>query len=98
MSRLLHVLLLAVLLGPQVGPILVTHEDVCQEASDCCPPGGVCDVNCVTCPCCMGRLTNFSSIVALDPITVASGSATIGPGSVALPLLSTEILHVPKSV
>ena len=97
MNRLLHVLLLAILFGPQVGTILVPHEGVCQETSDCCPPGAVCDVNCVSCACC-SKLTNFSSIAALGPTTVVSDPATTGPGSIALPLFPTEILHVPKSV
>ena len=98
MKRLLHIVLLALFLGPQVGTILVPREGVCQETDDCCPPGGVCNVNCVTCACCMSRPTNCSSVVTLDPIAGASSPAMTLAGSVSLPLFSTEILHVPKSV
>jgi hypothetical protein len=42
--------------------------------------------------------TNLSSLVVLDPVVVVSGPASISPHSIALPLLSTDILHVPKSV
>jgi hypothetical protein len=37
-------------------------------------------------------------MVAFDPISVASGAAVPAAGSIDLPVLSTDILHVPKLV
>ena len=94
MNRFLHVLLLvALFLGPQVG-VLVAHQDSCQDASNCCSPNGVCDVNCVVCECYPGRLTSLSP----EPISAGVGVATTVAGALALPLLATDILHVPKSL
>ena len=98
MTRLLRILLVAVLLGPQVGTLFVPHEAACQEAADCCTPDGGCDVSCVTCACCATRPSSFPTSVTVAPVHASTRTAAPVAGAVSLPLRSTDILHVPKSV
>ena len=99
MRPLLRVLLMAVLLGSQVGTALVSSDVVCQEAPDCCPHGSVCDVNCVGCACCPGHSSSITSSASmLEFVGVPPVPANSAASSAVLPLLSADILHVPKSV
>ena len=99
MRRLLRVLLMTALLGSQVGTVLVSSDVVCQEAPDCCPHGSVCDVNCVACACCPGHSSSITSpAIMLEFVGVPPAPAGSSASSAVLPLFSTDILHVPKSV
>ena len=95
--RLLRVLAMALLLGPQVGTVLVPTEALCEESRDCCAPDEGCDVSCVVCACCPGRSLSSTPSVSLEPVDSQVGSSGPLAATVALPLLPTDILHVPKS-
>ena len=99
MRRVLRVLLMMVLLGFQVGTVLVSSEVLCQEGSGCCPPEGACNVNCVACACCPGHSSSITSFaIMLESIDVPPVPTNSAASSAVLPLFSTDILHVPKSV
>jgi hypothetical protein len=99
MRRLLGVLVMALLLGSQVGTVLVSSEAHCLQAAGCCTPGDPCDASCVACACCPGQFSSFaSSVILLEFVGVPLAPASSTASSVVLPLFSTDILHVPKSV
>ena len=96
MTRLLCILLVALLLGPQVGTIFVPADE-CQEERACGGPDGECDVNCVTCACCRGRALGSTNLVSLEPAGPRKESPRPFASAIVLPVFPTEILHVPKS-
>jgi hypothetical protein len=98
MTRLTHILFVALLLGPPVGTRLAPTEAGCEQARDCCAPDGTCDDSCVACPCCPGPAPNVAASVEAGPLAAPPGPATPAPGAAVLPLLSTDILHIPKSL
>lgn len=99
MHPLVRVLLVALLLGSQVGTVLLSSEVACQEASDCCPHGSVCDVSCDACACCPGHSSSTtSSSILLEFVGVPPAPANCVASDAVLPLFSKDILHVPKSV
>ena len=99
MHSLVRALLVALLLGSQVGTVLVSPEVACQEASDCCPHGNVCDASCVACACCPGHSSSTtSSAIMLEFAGVPPAPANSVASDAVLALFSTDILHVPKSV
>jgi hypothetical protein len=98
-NRLFRILLLALLLGPSIGPVVQPIQEVCaEEHQDCCEPDGVCDHTCADCACCAGSAISLSSpalakVLNGPPVpTVAARTAT--PPSAP----PSDILHVPKSV
>lgn len=96
MTRLIPVLLVTLLIGAQVEAVVGPHEVLCQETSDCCTPEGVCDVDCVACACCATH-PGFACFVTADPIRTTPGEATPASRALTLPLVPTEVLHVPKA-
>ena len=99
MRRVLRVLLMTVLLGSQVGTVFVSSEVLCQEGSGCCSPEGTCNANCVACACCPGHASSItSSVIMLEFIDIPPVPTSSAAGTAVLPLFSTDILHVPKSV
>lgn len=99
MHRLLRVLLMALLLGTQVGTTHVPPDAACQDASDCCPRENVCDVNCLACACCPGQASSVTSApIMIEFVGVPPAPANCAASIAVLPLFSTDILHVPKSV
>lgn len=90
---------MALLLGAQVGTVLASTDAACQEAADCCPHDSVCDVNCLACACCPGLSSSItSSVIMLEFVGVPPAPASSAASIAVLPLFSTDILHVPKSV
>ena len=90
---------MALLLGTQVGTVHVPPDAVCQDAADCCPREGVCDVTCLACACCPGQATSItSSAIMIEFVGVPPAPANSAASIAVLPLFSTDILHVPKSV
>lgn len=98
MVRILHLLFLALLLGPPVGTWLAPADARCEQSSDCCAPDGTCDDSCAVCPCCAGPAPNVTASVEARPLAAPPGPAAPAPGAAVLPLLSTDILHIPKSL
>jgi hypothetical protein len=97
MNRLRAFVLVAGLLGSQIGSVALPFQAVCQEADECCAPSDACGSECAQCACCIVRApvlaTTTTSILQNDPVT---------PTSIALQSLPSspppaEILHVPKS-
>lgn len=97
MNRLIGILLLGLLLGPQVGTMFVPAAVPGQESRDCCAPDRDCDVNCVACACGSNRALGFITLVSLEPVDPQLGSSIPVAAALDLPLLPTDILHVPKS-
>jgi hypothetical protein len=93
--RLARILLLALLLGSQVGSVILPEEVFCQE-NERCGHGG-CDVCCVTCPCCAARPLSAATTISLEPVGMRAESPGAGLDALVLPLFATDILHVPKS-
>jgi hypothetical protein len=98
MNRLFRALLIAMLVGPQIGQLLSPVQDACvEERQDCCDSDGVCDVNCVRCACCSVRLVvvhNVGSHQTLGgppahPFLMHADSPPVAP--------SSDILHIPKT-
>ena len=91
-------MLLALLLGPQIGQILLPIQEVCAEESrDCCDPNGVCDVNCILCVCCTAHPIASSSMAGEDGLARPSAHP-IAVRAVAPPSAPpSDILHIPKS-
>jgi hypothetical protein len=98
MNRLLRILLLAVLLGPQVGTFLAPPEVFCEETSDCCTPDGVCDVDCVVCAFCVSRIPSLTPSISVESIGAHPGATNTAASAAPLPLHPKDILHVPKSL
>ncbi len=98
MNRLARILLVTLLLGPQVGLVVLPVEPACQEERDCCDPHGVCDVSCVQCACCAScvpTLTCDSSVARVAAVSGASAAAAVSAPPQPAP---RDILHVPKTV
>lgn len=98
MSRLLRVAMLALLLGPQVGPVLMPPETLCEERQDCCSPDGACDATCVVCACCLNRLSTTVSDAGPEPLDIPPILARAAASAVPLSPPPAEIQHVPKSI
>src|SRR5438093_657476 len=85
-NRLFRILLLALLLVPSVGQVLKPVQEVCAGEQDCCGPNGLCDVNCVHCPCCGARAITFSSAAVVEdldgPPTPTTPARAVAPPSV----------------
>ena len=98
MSRLVRILLIALLLGPQVAEILPPPAAACGETRGCCGPDGACDASCVACPCCANPAPGVTSAIPAGAPGGPAGPAGTTQGAAALPLLPTDILHVPRSL
>lgn len=98
MIRLARILLVAMLLGPQVGMVVLPVEPLCQEERDCCDPEGVCDIECVQCACCTGRVPTLTSASSLERCSAASGAAPPAASAAPAQPAPRDILHVPKPV
>jgi hypothetical protein len=98
MIRLVRVVLVALLIGPQAAKVLLPPFASCEERRDCCAPDGACDASCVTCPCCASPAPSVLSTFSAGPVNVPAGFARATPDATVLPVLPTEILHVPKSL
>jgi len=98
MIRLVRVVLVALLIGPQaVGTFLPSFAS-CEETRNCCAPDGACDADCVACPCCASPAPIVHSTFSAGAMDAPMGFARATSGATALPLLPTDILHVPKSL
>ena len=60
--------------------------------------GGNGDDNCVVCPCCAGHAPVLTVAADADPLAAPPLPALSAAGAVTLPLRSTDILHIPKSL
>jgi hypothetical protein len=98
MRRVLSILLVAILSGSMAGEVILPPVDPCQQASDCCAPDAGCDENCVVCLRCANHTPSVMAFFSTDPVVVPVSSAATTPGALALPLLPTDILHVPRSL
>ena len=97
-KRLIRVLFLFALLAPQVASVAVASDAFCEEASGCCTPEGVCDVNCVHCACCTSRTPSLAPFQVAEPVP-SSPRLAIAAASASPPqALPTDIFHVPKSL
>ena len=96
MSRVLHILLLVLVLGPQFGAVTlsVTHE--CEETRDCCG-GGACDDLCPQCPCCVERAPAAAVALIALPLVAPPTEAPRQPVQLPQPPRPADILHVPKT-
>ncbi len=99
MRRFLHILLLALVLGPSIGPVFRPAQDACaDEQPGCCKPDGLCDHTCPDCECCTPSAISLSrpaSIELLDGPPALRVSARVDAPPSTPP---ADILHVPKSV
>ena len=98
MRRVLGILLVAVLSGSMVGEVIPPPVDPCARANDCCAPDAGCDENCVVCLRCANHTPSLLAFFSADPLVVPVSSAATTTGALTLPLLSTDILHVPRSL
>ena len=98
MARLLRILLVAVLVGPRVAELALPAVASCEDGHHCCSPDGTCDATAVVCPCCASIAPIATSTLSDEPAGAPTGRVGIHPGAAELPLLPTEILHVPKSL
>ena len=98
MARLLRILLVATLVGPQVAELVLPVVASCEEGHHCCSPGGTCDATLVVCPCCTTPAPIVTSTFSAESANAPMGRVGTNPGTVALPLLPTESPHVPKSL
>ena len=98
MIRLRNLLFVALLLGPPVGAIVAAPEAVCEQTRECCAPDGSCADDCVACPCCAGPAPNLTASIETGPLSAPPRPAAPAGDAATLPLLSTEILHIPKSL
>ena len=96
MIRLLHILMLAVLLGPSAIQVFEAVEQVCAE-QDCCGPDGLCHSTCLERTCCANGLSlpGAGAAEILDrpaarPVLVSSAVPPSPPPS--------DIPHVPESI
>jgi len=97
MIRLARILLVTLLLGPQVGMVVLPVEPPCQEERDCCDPDGACDVICVQCVCCVGRVPTLTSASSID-LLAASGTPAVAAAAAPRQPAPCDILHIPKSI
>lgn len=95
MNRLLRILFLALLLGPQFVQMTLPVIDRCEESRDCCARGA-CDAACPQCPCCIERA--LGTAVSLAPMLRLAPPAEEAPQPIHCCQSPgpTEILHVPK--
>jgi hypothetical protein len=98
MARLLRILVVAMLVGPQVAELVLPSVASCEDGHHCCSPDGTCDATLVVCPCCATTAPIVTSTFSAESADAPTGRVGTNPGSAALPLLPTEILHVPKSL
>jgi len=98
MIRLVHVVLVALLIGPQVAGRFLPSFASCEETRDCCAPDGACDENCVACPCCASPAPVVLPTFSAGAVDAPARFARATSGATALPVLPTDILHVPKSL
>jgi len=98
MKRLVPILLIALIAGPQLGYVLAPDRDVCaEERQDCCGPEDACGASCVVCGCCDARPLGFPGpglTVDFDRPLVPTSVASVAIPSSAPP---SDILHIPKS-
>ena len=97
MTRVLRVLLVALVLGSQAEPLLRSFEVSCVEESDCCTPSDVCRVNCVTCACCARPTVSLAALTTLAPGSPQAGFLKLQDATLELLLLPDDIPHVPRS-
>ena len=96
MNRLLRILLLVFLLGPQLSEMTVLVIDQCEESSECCAEGPS-DVACLQCPCCFTGTPGTTVWAAtLTPFAPPAGEA-LEPTHCCLPPSPADILHIPES-
>lgn len=98
MVRMFRILLAALLLGPIAAEILLPSVVSCAETGDCCAPDGACDHSGVVCPCCAIPGPSVEPPFSAEAADVPAGPTGTTPGTAELPLLPTDILHVPKSL
>ena len=96
--RLVHIVFAVLLLAPPMSTVLTPPEQACEQSQDCCAPDGSCDDSCVACPCCPGPAPEVPAAVQADPLAAPPRPALAAPGSANLPLRTTDILHIPKSL
>jgi hypothetical protein len=99
--RILSILLLLVLVGPQaagaIGTIVeAAAEDGCGDAcagtpSDNCPPP------CSCCPCCFTSPVSLPSVTPVLDAPLLPAPASPQPADVHARLLCSDVFHVPKS-
>ena len=97
MNRVLCALLVAVLAGSMAGEVVLTPADPCQETRDCCDPDAACDETCVVCLRCPNHVPSVAAFFSVEPLIFPVSSTEAAAGALALPLLPTDILHVPRS-
>ena len=96
MNRLLRILLLVFLLGPQLSEMTVLVLEHCEESADCCAEGPD-DAACLQCSCCFTGAPGTAVLaVAPSPFSPPAGEA-VEPTHFCPPPSSADILHVPKS-
>lgn len=97
MIRLTRILLIALLIGPQVGTVVFPVDALCQEERDCCDPEGVCDVSCVQCVCCASRVPTLTSASSIGLFAAVFGTPAVAATAAPPQPTPRDILHVPKT-
>ena len=97
MNRVLSALLVMVLAGSMASEAILPPVDPCQETRDCCDPDAACDESCVVCLRCPNHVPSVAAFFSAEPVIGPVSSAEAASGALRLPLLPTDILHVPRS-
>ena len=97
-NRLLRILLMAALLGPQFVEITTPREAFCEETEDCCTPDGACQATCPQCACCASRSTTPTALVLSEDLESPQAQLSVFGSAAPLSPPPTDILHVPKSI
>ena len=97
MNRVLTALLVVVLAGSMASEAILPPVDACQETRSCCDPDAACDENCVVCLRCPNHVPSVAAFFSDEPVIGPESSTELASGALTLPLLSTDILHVPRS-
>ena len=97
MLRVIHILLLVLLVGAQVGSTTLLLSAPCETCQDCCVPGGDSGADCIRCDaCCAGVAANLVTPAVLHAPMPLAGAMSL-EGTLSLPPGFTEILHIPES-
>lgn len=97
MLRVIHILLLVLLVGAQVGSAALPLTAPCETCQDGCTPSDVCGADCLLCAACCSGVTGslVPPICMLAPMPIAGA---MPPERVlSLSPHHTEILHIPES-
>lgn len=95
--RILHMVLLLVFLGPQVGPILSFPDPYCEDTGEACAPDEACTTACAMCACCVTRLSTAVTVAEFEPLNPPVDEACTAAVAVPPSPPPADILHVPKS-